>query len=89
MATSSQQIAIELLAAEFIDDASTSIQAACKRSPKRICTCLHSVYTSGVYVNFLTTPSERIDKTVWGNIDNDMLYDNFTKHYLSSNLLAQ
>eukprot|EP00957_Ditylum_brightwellii_P166093 12645611-Ditylum_brightwellii.AAC.1 len=32
---------------------------------------------------------EKVDKTMWGNIVDDILHDNFTKHHLSSNLLAQ
>ena len=103
MTTSSQQIDIELLIAEFVDDAAISIHAACKSecfgmsffvlknlgSAKCICTCLYSVYIPGVYVNFLTTSSGKMDKTVWGSIVDDILYDNFTKHHLSSNLLVQ
>eukprot|EP00957_Ditylum_brightwellii_P021051 1586381-Ditylum_brightwellii.AAC.1 len=65
MATISQQIALDLLKAKFVDDAFTSIQSS---GPWYICTCLYSVYGSDVYINFITTPFEKVDKTMQGNI---------------------
>jgi len=100
---SSEELACNLLIAEFNDAAKSDIQAVCDSScfvmsligltlskePKCIAACLYDVYASGVYIHYIACCSVNIDETNWGSIINKLVYKHFSGHQLSPNLLSQ